>query len=100
LATDAGGRNEIETAWTQLDEIGPHDTPVPLVAKVIGCGVGLAVTAWVLVRSMRTGRAGQAYGNRSADRKADPFNFWTSLGIGAGLFMAAAVLAGRWLLAQ
>jgi hypothetical protein len=30
-------------------------------------------------------------------RRADPFGFWTSLSIGIGLFLAAAIVAARWL---
>jgi hypothetical protein len=76
----------------------PQEAPLPLAANVIGSGIGLAVTAWMLVRSLKTGRAGQAYGKPAADRKTDPFNYWTSLAIGVGLFVVALVLAGRWVL--
>lgn len=73
---------------------------IPLAARVIGCGVGLAVTASLLVRSLMTGRAGQGYDSRPVDRKANTFSFWASLGIGTGFFLAAVVLGSRGLLSR
>jgi hypothetical protein len=74
----------------------PHDIPSSLVTPVISCAVGLAVTGWLLFRSLKNGRVGQSLTFRPADRQSDPFGFWASLSIGVGLFLAAAIVAARW----
>jgi len=72
--------------------------PMPEYAIVIGCAVGLIVTATIMLRALRTGRIGQPNSLKPVHRDTDPFGFWMSISIGAGLFIAAAAMAARWLL--
>lgn len=76
-----------------------QEVPTTLITQVTSCAVGLAVTGWLPLRALKTGRVGQGVTNRPADRRSDPFGFWTSLSIGVALFLAAAIVAAYRLMA-